>query len=564
MRVQFTCATCRTVLALLAAVGTAMVFAPPCGADGRARETPPHETPAAGVVIYPVDGQKGVPVAFPGHEVPDPIPEAHGGVAGFPITATFPRSVAVRKARATLLDPDGREVEAWASSPEAPADPHRPDAQQNTICIIAKKPLAPDRAYTVRLSAEAGGKDWSRAWSFTTAGEEEAAEGAVKAFLQRLNAHRKAAGLDPVSADADLSAPCTAHARYLERNFDEKDLNWNDEDATLPGASDEGRRVARRALVDAGGGAESSADWCVASFIAREMVLDAAVRKLGVGAAPHAAGGFVWVIDAQSGRGERGPAEAVLFPGPDQKGVPTAYPSGEAPPIPDADAKAPCGYAVTALFPPRTAIADVEARLLDEAGKEVESYVSTPKDPAIRGVPQHGIGLVPKSVLRPGAKYTVVTSAKVGGEAWTRTWDFHTAGDSDDDEAAFAAAAVESLNAYRRTAGLAPVTLDEERSKGCRLHANYLARNIDQPAAQGLGMHDEDASLPGATAEGRRAGRASVVAREPDAGAAVDGWIDTLFHRAPLLNPDLKAVGYACVRLPDRGYVCVMDAEPGK
>ena len=61
-------------------------------------------------MIYPVDGQKGVPVAFPGHEVPDPIPEAHGGVAGFPITATFPRSVAVRKARATLLDPDGREV----------------------------------------------------------------------------------------------------------------------------------------------------------------------------------------------------------------------------------------------------------------------------------------------------------------------------------------------------------------------------------------------------------------------------------------------------------------------
>lgn len=524
----------------------------------------PAAPPTDGVVIYPVDGQKGVPVAFPGHEFPDPVPEAHGGVAGFPITASFPRGVAVRKAQVTLLDADGREVEAWTSSPEAPADPRRPDAQQNTVCIIAKKPLAPGRAYAVHLSAEAGGKDWSRAWTFTTAGADEGRRQAVEAFLKRLNAHRKAAGLGPVSADPDLCAPCTAHARYLERNFGQKDLNWNDEDAALPGASDEGRRIARRALVDAGGGAESSADWCVASFIAREMVLDAALRRLAVGAAPHASGGFVWVIDAQGGRGERGPAEAVLFPGPGQKDVPTAYPSGEAPPISDADGAAPCGYAVTALFPPRTAVADVEARLADEAGKEVEAYISTPKNPAIRGAPQRCIGLVPKSVLRPGAKYTVVTSAKVGGEAWTRTWDFHTAGDSDDDEAAFAATAVESLNAYRRTAGLAPVTLDEKRSRGCRLHARYLARNIDQPAVQGLGMHDEDASLPGATPEGRRAGRASVVAREPDAGAAVDGWIDTLFHRVPLLNPDLKTVGYACVRLPDRGYVCVMDAGPGK
>ena len=120
------------------------------------------------------------------------------------------------------------------------------------------------------------------------------------------------------------------------------------------------------------------------------------------------------------------------------------------------------------------------------------------------------------------------------------------------------------LNAYRQTAGLPPVTLAEKLSKGCRQHARYLVRNIDKPAVQGLGMHEEDSSLPGATPEGRRAGRASVISREPDASSAVDGWMDTLFHRVPLLNPDLKTVGYACVRLPDQGYICVMDAESGK
>ena len=77
-------------------------------------------------------------------------------------------------------------------------------------------------------------------------------------------------------------------------------------------------------------------------------------------------------------------------------------------------------------------------------------------------------------------------------------------------------------------------------------------------------MHDEAPSLPGATPEGRRAGRASVISREPDSGASVDGWIDTLFHRVPLLDPELKTVGYACVRLPDQGYVCVMNIAAGK
>ena len=254
----------------------------------------------------------------------------------------------------------------------------------------------------------------------------------------------------------------------------------------------------------------------------------------------------------------------MLFPSPDQRAVPTAYPSGEQLPVPDADAAPHPGYAATAQFPPRTSLADVEAKLVDAAGKEVEAYVSTPAHPAIRGSRQRAVGLVPKKVLQPGVKYTVVMSAKVGGEAWTRTWSFQTADDSDEDEAVFAAAAIESLNAYRRTAALPPVTLNEKSSKGCRLHAHYLLLNIDQPAVQGLGMHEEDSSLPGATPEGRRAGRASVISREPDAGASVDEWINTLFHRVPLLDPDLKTVGYSCMRLPDQGYICVMDAEAGK
>jgi uncharacterized protein YkwD len=525
---------------------------------------PPPAPPADGVVIYPADGQKHVPPSFPGNEVPDPIPEAHGAAAGYPVTASFPLGVAVRKARATMRDDGGNEVEAWASSPEKPAAPGNAWAQENTICIIAKKPLAPATTYSIRMSAEADGKPWSRAWTFTTAGEGDGNGRAIDVLVKRLNDYRKAAGLEPLTADPDLSAPCQAHAVYLARNTDAKDLNWNDEAENLPGYSADGRRVARRSSVNAGAGPEAMTDWAVASFIPRELLLEPGLRKLGVGAAPFVGGGFWWVIDSQGERPQdRDQAGVVLFPGPDQKGVPTAYPPGEEPgPVPEPDAKTP-GYAVTVRFPPRTAVEGVEAKITDDAGKEVEAFVSTPAHPAIRGVPQHCIGLIPKNVLRPDVKYTVEMSAKVGGEAWQRKWSFRTAGESDDADA-LAAAAVETLNGYRRAAGVPPVTLDEKRSKACRLHARYLARNIDAPAVQGLGMHDEDMSLPGATAEGRRAGKASVISRLPDPSEVVDGWIDTLFHRIPLLSPDLKKVGYACVRLPDQSWIVVMDSEPGK
>ena len=542
---------------LLAAVG-AVAVPPQVLNDG------PPAAPADGVVIYPVDGQKQVPTAFPGHEVPDPIPESHGGVGGYPITATFRAKVAVRKARATLEDDAGQEVEAWASSPEKPADPDNAWAQGNTICLIAKKPLRPGAAYAVRMSAAADGKEWSRAWKFTTAGEDEGRDQAVEAFVKRLNAYRKAAGLEPAAADPDLSAPCAAHARYLAKNDDVKGLDWNDEDPSLPGYSEDGRRVGRRASVDGGAGPEATADWAVASFLPRELVLDAGLRKLGVGAASRLSGRYFWVIDAQDRRGQGAAADVVLFPASDQKGVPPAYPTGESVvPVPDGDGAARPGYAVTALFPWGAAVSDVEARLTDDAGHDVDAYVSTPARPAIRGVPQHCIGLVPKKPLRPDARYTVALSAKVGGEAWTRTWSFRTAGDPDDADA-LAVAALASLNAYRRTAGLPPVVLDDELSKACRLHARYLVRNIDRPEVRGLGMHDEDPSLPGATPEGRRAGRASVVSQESDGDGAVDGWMNTLFHRIPLLDPDLKKVGYGCARLPDQGWICVMDAAPGK
>src|SRR5581483_1098586 len=67
---------------------------------------------------------------------------------------------------------------------------------------------------------------------------QSAADADAAPVLERLNAHRKAAGLDPVSADPSLTKGCAAHAAYLVRNVDDpstQGLGLHTEKPALPG-----------------------------------------------------------------------------------------------------------------------------------------------------------------------------------------------------------------------------------------------------------------------------------------------------------------------------------------
>ena len=55
-----------------------------------------------------------------------------------------------------------------------------------------------------------------------------------------------------------------------------------------------------------------------------------------------------------------------------------------------------------------------------------------------------------------------------------------------------------------------------------------------------------------------------LIALLPDPGESVDGWLATLYHRIPLLDPTLKRVGYGQVQHPFRGWVTVLDAGNGR
>jgi uncharacterized protein YkwD len=120
------------------------------------------------------------------------------------------------------------------------------------------------------------------------------------------------------------------------------------------------------------------------------------------------------------------------------------------------------------------------------------------------------------------------------------------------------------LNTVRREAGLPLVRLDAELSRGCRSHACYLARNAINPLTHGMAIHKEDASLPGATPEGVRAANKAVIAVLLDPGTCLENWMATLYHRIPLLAPNLQRIGFGHARMEGRKWVCVLDTGNGR
>jgi hypothetical protein len=123
---------------------------------------------------------------------------------------------------------------------------------------------------------------------------------------------------------------------------------------------------------------------------------------------------------------------------------------------------------------------------------------------------------------------------------------------------------LERINVHRKAAGLDPVTMDPALSKGCGLHAQYLVTNSKHPSTDGLGMHSEDAKLPGFTKEGAAAGKAAVVFPTGDPLAAVDKWMASLFHRVPLLDPELAKVGLGFAKGGKWGGYVVVDTINGR
>lgn len=526
--------------------------------------------PARGLgdpIVYPANRQRDVPLAFPGNEVPDPLPKTKDKIAGFPITATFPPRGAVPAARAWLEDEAGGEVPVWFSSPAQPANEKHARSQQNTVCLIARQPLRPGTRYVVRLEARVQEREWARSWSFTTQGPATLHRHVYERACARLNQLRTAAGLDPVTLDDELSRACESHAAYLARHVDRvPGLKPEEELPDLPGYTEEGARVGRQSALRFGGGNRpgDAIDWLFDSILNRHSALNPTMKKVGMGVALHSPRGWIWVIHLPPIRRDGDGPLATLYPGKNQTDMPLYFGREIQSMLPEQPRNTVAGFGITANFFLHRRVQKAVAKLLDADGNPVDTWQSTPDKPLPgTGSSNRQIVLVPKQPLRPATVYRVEMAAEVDGEPWQESWSFTTR-DPKRGAEVVQIALLERVNQVRALAGLDVVTLDDDLSSGCRRHADYVVKNLDDPSVRGLGIHDEDPKLPGYSKQGQRAGQNGVIAILSDPLDSVDNWMATLYHRIPLLDARLKRIGYGQTQHPLRGWVTVLDSGTGK
>jgi Flp pilus assembly protein TadD len=114
--------------------------------------------------------------------------------------------------------------------------------------------------------------------------------------------------------------------------------------------------------------------------------------------------------------------------------------------------------------------------------------------------------------------------------------------------------ALDALNATRKLAHLNPVHLDDRISSGATAHAYWWLFNMSLPAVKGLGIHREVPNTPGFTGITMRdrstkfgypqASMAEDITHRGDPAAAIKDWVDSVYHRFPLMIPTLDAVGF--------------------
>jgi tetratricopeptide (TPR) repeat protein len=132
--------------------------------------------------------------------------------------------------------------------------------------------------------------------------------------------------------------------------------------------------------------------------------------------------------------------------------------------------------------------------------------------------------------------------------------DLEAIGPAPPDLGAARKSALDTVNAARQRAGLGAVTEDPNLDAAAEAHAWYVTFNFGQTSLAGLGVHEEQAALPGFTgaaplARDRAAGYtgnrgAEVIDHVYTPQAAVGVWIDSVYHRFPLVSPEARLAGY--------------------
>ena len=117
-------------------------------------------------VVSPADGQHGIPLAWHGPEMPDPLAvHGIGGECGYPIVfARFsPTDEKIVVDSASLETALGTKVPFWLNTPQNDKD------LEFAAFVLPKQELMPNTGYVVTVNARTeSGKDVSETWRFVT------------------------------------------------------------------------------------------------------------------------------------------------------------------------------------------------------------------------------------------------------------------------------------------------------------------------------------------------------------------------------------------------------------
>jgi tetratricopeptide (TPR) repeat protein len=143
------------------------------------------------------------------------------------------------------------------------------------------------------------------------------------------------------------------------------------------------------------------------------------------------------------------------------------------------------------------------------------------------------IGRAPREPLDPRAFFPTALAARRQGEQQQ---------------------ALDALNAARAQAHLSPVHIDNRITSGATSHAYWWLFNLSLPAVKGLGIHREVAGTPGFSGVTMRdrsthfgfppASMAEDITHRGDPVAAIRDWVDSVYHRFPLMIPTLDSIGF--------------------
>ena len=128
------------------------------------------------------------------------------------------------------------------------------------------------------------------------------------------------------------------------------------------------------------------------------------------------------------------------------------------------------------------------------------------------------------------------------------------------------------VNTFRVRAGLAPVNQVEELNAASVAHAVFVLQNGDLYLEQGLSVHEQDPDRPGylgtrfwdrfaATGYNGKPFR-EVIAYHAQSSTAIAHWMETVYHRLPIIHPNAQHIGYGEAHL-ENDRVNVLDIGAG-